>query len=292
MGVVEIELVGAQRAGCAEEKQHQRQERFLHQQCRFYGEQAEECALLRQEPYSSGDSSPSVSPSTEMRRERRKCRSFEVKGPPLSPDCSAPASASSELLGGDFVEADGGLEHQQHIESVAPNILDHPGNLLALNDGLMDGLAELLDEFAQAGCQRIPPVRRPARNNAGSARDLYTLRPQRAKGNWQIREAVIGQHTHRRCYHHIEVRPQTIGRVLGIGLRVAGRVAGQHISNSAQSRWTAAVDASVSEARPRMQRCAGGLRADLPRGIRRAWRAALGDFCGRSGASAGFCGSR
>ncbi|MGA8730596.1 MAG: hypothetical protein WB608_17715 [Terracidiphilus sp.] len=56
---------------------------------------------------------------------------------------------------------------------------------------------------------------------------------------------MIGQLTHRRCYHHIEVRPQTIGRVLGIGLRVAGRVAGQHISNSAQSAG-APVDTSVS----------------------------------------------
>ena len=41
-----------------------------------------------------------------------------------------------------------------------------------------------------------------------------------------------------------------------------------------------------------MQRCAGGLLADLPRVFREAWRAVLGDFCGRSGAWAGFCGSR
>jgi len=31
------------------------------------------------------------------------------------------------------------------------------------------------------------------------------------------------------CYHHIEMRPQTVGRVLGIGLRVAGRVASQRL---------------------------------------------------------------
>ena len=36
-------------------------------------------------------------------------------------------------------------------------------------------------------------------------------------------------HEVRRCYHHIEVRPQTIGRVLGVGVRVAGRLAGQAI---------------------------------------------------------------
>jgi hypothetical protein len=36
--------------------------------------------------------------------------------------------------------------------------------------------------------------------------------------------------TIRRCYHHIEMRPETIGRVLGTGLRVAGRIAGQRIA--------------------------------------------------------------
>lgn len=33
-----------------------------------------------------------------------------------------------------------------------------------------------------------------------------------------------------RCYHHIEVKPESIGKVLGIGLRVAGRVASQHMA--------------------------------------------------------------
>ena len=32
------------------------------------------------------------------------------------------------------------------------DILHHPGDLLALDDRLMDGLAELLNQFAQAGC--------------------------------------------------------------------------------------------------------------------------------------------
>jgi hypothetical protein len=38
-----------------------------------------------------------------------------------------------------------------------------------------------------------------------------------------------------RCYHHIEMKPESIGRVLGIGLRVAGRVAGQRINAAAQA---------------------------------------------------------
>jgi hypothetical protein len=36
-----------------------------------------------------------------------------------------------------------------------------------------------------------------------------------------------------RCYHHNEMKPQTLGRALGIGLRVAGRVAGQRLSAQA-----------------------------------------------------------
>ena len=68
------------------------------------------------------------------------------------------------------------------------------------------------------------------------------------------------QHAHRRCYHHIEVRPQTIGRVLGIGLRVAGRVAGQHMSGSAQNPGAPAVGAPVSRpsANAMVSGCAAG----------------------------------
>jgi len=36
------------------------------------------------------------------------------------------------------------------------------------------------------------------------------------------------------CYHHIEMRPESLGRVLGTGLRVAGRIAGQRIHAAAQ----------------------------------------------------------
>jgi hypothetical protein len=34
----------------------------------------------------------------------------------------------------------------------------------------------------------------------------------------------------RRCYHHIGMKPQKIGRVLGIGVRVAGRIAGERMA--------------------------------------------------------------
>jgi len=52
------------------------------------------------------------------------------------------------LFRGDLIEADSGLKHQQHIETVLANVLHHAGDLFAFNDRLMDGLAELLDQFA------------------------------------------------------------------------------------------------------------------------------------------------
>ena len=97
--------------------------------------------------YSGFDSlSSTSSPSTEIRRERRKFTSFFVK-------CAASGFRGSirvlSLLR-DFVQTDGGLEHQEHVETMLADVLDHAGDLLALNNGFMDCLSELLDQFAQA----------------------------------------------------------------------------------------------------------------------------------------------
>jgi hypothetical protein len=52
------------------------------------------------------------------------------------------------------------------------------------------------------------------------------------------------------CYHHIEMKPESIGRVLGIGLRVAGRVAGERI-NAASEGSPGSTRASAVHAQPR-----------------------------------------
>ncbi len=50
-----------------------------------------------------------------------------------------------------------------------------------------------------------------------------------------------------RCYHDNEMRPQTIGRVLGIGLRVGSRVVGERLTAAAQpSAPSAAVPQSAA----------------------------------------------
>src|SRR5215471_12669678 len=49
-------------------------------------------------------------------------------------------------LGAHLIQADRRLQHQQYVEAVLADILDHPGDLLALDDRLVDGLAQLLNE--------------------------------------------------------------------------------------------------------------------------------------------------
>ena len=48
-----------------------------------------------------------------------------------------------------------------------------------------------------------------------------------------------------RCYHHIEMKPHSIGRFMGIGLRVAGRIVGQKVNASAQAAASTPADPVV-----------------------------------------------
>jgi hypothetical protein len=87
---------------------------------------------------------------------------------------------------------------------------------------------------------------RPALSNcAGAAIDFYTLLGKRRSGNRDRAGDASRLHEVRRCYHHIEVRPQTIGRVLGVGVRVAGRLAGQAIMGE-NAQGQAAQDATAT----------------------------------------------
>jgi hypothetical protein len=75
---------------------------------------------------------------------------------------------------------------------------------------------------------------------------------------------------HRRCYHHIEVRPQTIGRVLGTGLRVGARIASQRMAASAQNATTSPTPQAVADTgvRGRMGgQATGRATAGLARGV-------------------------
>ena len=82
---------------------------------------------------------------------------------------------------------------------------------------------------------------------------FYTLLLTRPSGNWHLPFWMRGKPARvHRCYHHIrgprqqagtlwggcsggnEVRPESVGRVLGIGMRVAGRFAGQVLMGEGQ----------------------------------------------------------
>ena len=71
-----------------------------------------------------------------------------------------------------------------------------------------------------------------------------------------------------RCYHRIEMKPQSIGRALGIGLRVAGRIAGQRMAASAQAASNPPVPAGSKAAQPSaVSHAAGQVAARAPRGV-------------------------
>ncbi len=70
-----------------------------------------------------------------------------------------------------------------------------------------------------------------------------------------------------RCWGGIEVRPQTIGRVLGIGLRVAGRMAGQAIMGEDAQGTTARVQPSAAPGAQGRGRAAGQATRNVGRGV-------------------------
>jgi hypothetical protein len=71
----------------------------------------------------------------------------------------------------------------------------------------------------------------------------------------------------RRCYHHIEVRPESIGRVVGIGLRVAGRMAGQAIMGEPSEATRAAQHPATPQNAADRGRVAGQTTRGVARGL-------------------------
>jgi len=168
-----------------------------------------------------------------MRSERRKCRSFWVNGV-----SSVPGSASAgvvTLFVADLVEADGGFKHQQHVKPVFADILHHAGNLLALNHRLMNRLAQLLNQFAHTGCHGLPPG---AAASASGWRGLQRRIPlpyfRRRREQLRKLQQVLKNQPATGCYHHKRDETTLHWPHPGIGLRVAGRIAGQRAVAGAQ----------------------------------------------------------
>ena len=72
------------------------------------------------------------------------------------------------------------------------------------------------------------------------------------------------------CYHHIGMRPENIGRVLGIGVRVAARVAGQRLAASQSPASAPAASTQGNQPSPDAAsrgRAAGQASASVGRGL-------------------------
>lgn len=60
-------------------------------------------------------------------------------------------------FGLDLVKADGGFEHEEDVEALLADVSDDPGDVFRLGDGLVDGLAEFLDQVFDFLVQCQPP---------------------------------------------------------------------------------------------------------------------------------------
>ena len=195
------------------------------------------------------------------------------------------------FLGGDFVQADGGLQHQQHVKAVLADILHHPGDLLALNDRLVDGLAQLLNEFAQTGCHGYLQERRPARaKGAGCGVRFIYLTAIPAQEQPESGGRTANKHlTPGRCYHH--KRNETTDHRPRPGHRAARRRANgwRAAGGAAQPqppRMPARQPVRAQRRTRRLRQAARESRARRPEPLPRASAA----FCVPSGAWAASCG--
>src|ERR1035437_2212471 len=82
------------------------------------------------------------------------------------------------------------------------------------------------------GTSRAAAVAGDAGQRHGIYLPYFRCRPV-ASGH--VRKQAKKRREHLRCYHHIGMRAEKIGRALGVGLRVAGRMAGEKLMGKAQT---------------------------------------------------------
>ena len=105
-----------------------------------------------------------------------------------------------------------------------------------------------------------------------AASDFSTLLPLPLLSNREFKKNSEKRLLKRHCYHHNEMRPQSIGRFLGIGLRIAGRIAGQHIAAATETAATPLPLQALDEAaanRRADNRAAGRAAGQASRGMAR-----------------------
>jgi hypothetical protein len=100
-----------------------------------------------------------------------------------------------------------------------------------------------------------------------AAWDFSTLRLTPFQGNWEAR-----QNSEKRLSRVADtiingMKPQTIGRALGIGLRIGGRIVGQQIAGTAQARTAAPATAGTGKTNRDAARKAGQASRGVARGV-------------------------
>ncbi len=124
----------------------------------------------------------------------------------------------------DFIQTDGRLQHQQHIEALLANILDDAGDVLRFGDTLVDRLSQLLDQLSQLLIQLGCPQFLPAERVPAATLDLSTLRSMSmlCKRTTRTQERVCSPLINSHHGEGLDMRSKTLGRAVGIGLRRAG----------------------------------------------------------------------
>gem|GEM_PF-383736 len=164
-----------------------------------------------------------------------------------------------------FVQAYGRLEHEQHVEAVLADVLNDAGDLLGLGDALMDRLAQLLDQLTQLLIQSVASV--PAGTTPLADADFpLTLPVMSLTGNLNPVTLHLGVPGFSRCcilraivgWYFLTMRPKTLGRALGIGVRIAGKalIEEKPLPPAAREARAAAAQAAA-QARAEAVRAAG-----------------------------------
>jgi hypothetical protein len=186
---------------------------------------------------------------------------------------------------------------------MSTDLLNNPQNKFRVRNGFVYGLSQLLNEFAQTLIQKRPSCPVEGSSAAVSADEVGTnfylkrllaLDTNDTSAAFYIAGFGFDARIARKCSKlwfqgRLSMEPHSLGRKLGIGLRVAGMIAKDRAGNAPVALSNAASKAApvVAEARVTTQRVAAGAKAGgrslfgpLAKVARALWHEVTGVFFG------------
>lgn len=103
--------------------------------------------------------------------------------------------------------------------------------------------------------------------SAGLGADFYTLLPPPLGGNSEMSKACQGGLATAAATIIDGMRPQSVGRALGIGLRVAGRIAGERLAGGAETTAQGSTAVPAGQTSQTAGRAAGQKTKSVARGV-------------------------